>query len=63
MNGAPIKFIIKCSCCKWKELSTGTSDDLKHLSELPNNCPSCGKPRRFKCPQCSAVAKMLKTNK
>lgn len=53
-------FIIVCSNCRWKKVTTGISDDLKDLKEIPNNCSNCGKPRRFRCPRCGNAAKMIR---
>jgi len=55
----PKNFIIKCKC-GWAEVTTGISADLKHLYEIKNNCPNCGKPRAFRCPKCGSNAKMFR---
>ncbi len=53
-------FLIRCSGCKWKEFTTGISEDIEHLIEIPDNCPTCGKPRQFRCPNCKGKAKMFR---
>jgi hypothetical protein len=53
-------FLIKCSFCKWFEETNGFSKNLSHLIEIKNNCSTCGKPRKFRCPKCKHVAKMIK---
>lgn len=49
-------FVIRCSSCNWKEITTGITEDLKHLTEV-KTCVSC-KGRLFKCPKCGQRAKM-----
>ena len=56
----PKVFMIRCSRCRWAETSTGITADLQHLKEIPNDCENCGKNRKFKCPNCSSVAQMLR---
>lgn len=53
-------FVIKCQFCKWFEETTGFSKDLSHLFEIKNDCLSCGKPRKFRCPKCKRIAKMTR---
>lgn len=53
-------FFIKCDFCKWFQETTGFSKDLSHLIEIKNNCPNCGKPRKFRCPKCKRIAKMIR---
>ena len=52
------KYTIKCLGCSWSKPTNGTKEEVKDLIELPNNCASCGKPRQFRCPKCSKIAKM-----
>lgn len=52
-------FVIRCSNCGWKELSTGLSVDLQHLTEVKKSCAHCSG-RRFKCPKCGQQAKMIR---
>jgi hypothetical protein len=52
-------FIIKCSKCRWYVVTTGLSEDLKHLKEV-EGCSNCGKPRVFKCPECGQNSKMMR---
>lgn len=54
------KYIIRCLACRWSKLTTGTSEDLKDLYEIKNNCSSCGKKRSFRCPKCGTPSKMLR---
>lgn len=56
----PKNFIIKCSKCLWKEITTGLASDLSHLFENKTSCSNCGKPRTFKCPKCGTSSKMLR---
>ncbi len=53
-------YIIRCPRCRWAEMTTGISADLKHLHEIANNCKNCGKPRSFRCMRCGGNAKMFK---
>lgn len=57
-------FIIKCIKCGWREKTSGIKKDLSdaNLIEIPNNCSSCGKIRKFKCKKCSQPAKMFRLN-
>jgi predicted RNA-binding Zn-ribbon protein involved in translation (DUF1610 family) len=63
MHDVPKNFMIRCLKCRWAETSTGISDDLKHLTEIPRTCMNCGTPRQFKCPKCGRAAKMLRIKK
>lgn len=36
----------------------GTKEDLADLTEIKANCATCGKWRRFRCPQCGQPATM-----
>lgn len=55
-----VKFTIRCQKCRWAEVNGGTTPELKHLHEIPNNCPTCGKARQFRCPKCGRPAKMTR---
>ena len=57
------RFMIRCPKCRWAETSTGISAELKHLREVPNNCPNCGKNRVFACPKCGNSAAMKRIPK
>lgn len=57
------RWVIRCSKCKWQELTTGISVDITHLKEIKKGCPTCGGARKFHCPKCGQVAKMLKLRK
>lgn len=59
MPDTPKKFIIRCKC-GWAETTTGISSDLTHLYEIKSNCPTCGKPRQFRCKRCGLGAKMMR---
>lgn len=52
------RFVIRCQKCRWATVNGGTTPELKHLYEIPNNCASCGKARKFRCPNCGSHAKM-----
>lgn len=57
-SGVPKNFIIKCLRCKWGKLTSGTSDDLVGLHEVHIGCRTCGKWRKFKCPNCGMPSPM-----
>lgn len=54
------RFTIRCQKCRWAVVNGGTSKELQGLHEIPNNCPTCGKARQFKCPKCGRPAKMTR---
>ena len=54
------RFVIRCQKCRWAVVNGGMSKELKGLHEIPNNCPTCGKARQFKCPKCGRPAKMTR---
>lgn len=54
------KYMIRCLKCRWGRTSTGTSEDLKDLYEIQNNCSNCGKKRQFRCPKCGKPATMTR---
>ena len=53
-------FVLKCKC-KWFKKSDGTSKDLEDLVEF-KPCSNCGGPRKFKCPNCGNIVKMMRFN-
>lgn len=55
-------FIIKCSNCNWHIKTKGSKKELEELDlkEIQNNCPTCGKPRKFRCQNCGQLAKMFR---
>lgn len=53
-------FIIKCQKCTWFKRSTGLTKDLTDLEEI-RTCTKCGRPRKFRCPQCKRFAIMSRT--
>lgn len=57
-------FIIRCNKCGWREKTTGQKKDLidSNLIEIPNNCSSCGKIKKFKCKKCNSPSKMFRIN-
>lgn len=57
-SGVAKNFVIRCAKCRWARISSGVKADLVGLHEIPNNCPTCGKLRQFKCPKCGYAAKM-----
>jgi len=50
-------FQLRCLRCRYSEMSTGLSTDLKHLFEI-KKCATCGGPRKFRCPRCGSIATM-----
>jgi uncharacterized C2H2 Zn-finger protein len=40
-------------------MTTGLSSDLTDLTEF-KACYNCSGPKKFKCPRCGQIAKMLK---
>jgi len=54
----PKPFMIRCHYCRWGRTSTGAVDDLDDLHEIKSNCKSCGKWRKFRCPNCGRQAIM-----
>jgi len=56
-------FVIKCKC-GWTFKTAGTKKDITdaELKEIPNNCSTCGKIRKFRCKKCSQPAKMFRIN-
>lgn len=63
-SGVEKNFMIRCLKCRWARLSSGISTDLADLNEVTGNCPTCGKHRKFRCPNCGgqATMKRLKGN-
>jgi hypothetical protein len=51
-------FLLKCLNCNWTRSSLGTKEDLVDLKEIKSNCSTCGKSRKFVCPQCKASVVM-----
>ena len=58
MNEEFKKYIIRCRSCGWYEKTTGISSEMEHLTEVKSDCQKCGKPRKFRCLKCKALAKM-----
>lgn len=56
-------FLIRCPNCRWAEVTTGIDKDLEHLHEYKKSCASCGKPRKFRCPNCGQQAIMRRLKK
>lgn len=57
------KFILRCSKCRFGVLSTGLSEDLKHLHEI-KKCATCGGPRTFRCNKCgNGTMKLMRIKK
>lgn len=50
-------FFIRCPRCNWKELTSGRTADMTHLTEI-KKCANCGGKRNFKCPKCGGIAAM-----
>lgn len=57
-NGVPKNFFIRCPSCRWARSSSGTKDDLSDLTEVTPGCRTCGKWRKFKCPNCGTSSTM-----
>jgi predicted RNA-binding Zn-ribbon protein involved in translation (DUF1610 family) len=56
----PKNYVIRCGKCCWSRTTTGLKVDLADLHEIANNCPTCGKWRKFTCPKCGNHAVMRK---
>jgi hypothetical protein len=56
-----VYFLLKCNKCGWWRKSTGLSEDLKDLAEI-KFCHNCGGARKFKCPKCAQMVKMIRVN-
>lgn len=57
-----VYFLLTCKKCKWWRKCSGISEELKDLVEI-KNCINCGGPRKFKCPKCSTLIKMMRYSK
>jgi hypothetical protein len=57
-------FLIKCNKCNFRIKTKGDKKSIEEekLSEIKNNCASCGKIRKFYCPKCKNIAKMFRIN-
>lgn len=55
-------FILRCIKCRWARMSTGVSADLADLREI-KGCANCGGSRKFKCPKCGQIVKLLRVKK
>lgn len=53
-------FMLKCKC-GWYKKSGGTSEELKGLREF-KPCATCHGPKKFKCPKCANIIKMVRYN-
>ena len=64
ITGVPKLFMLRCPKCRWGRSSSGVSADLADLIEVKNNCASCGKARKFRCPKCGVACplKRIKGN-
>ena len=56
-----VYFLLSCNKCKWWKKSTGTTADLQGLVEH-KACANCHGQRKFKCPKCANIVKMLRVN-
>jgi hypothetical protein len=56
-----VYFLLKCQKCKWWRKSTGLTEDLKDLVEF-KPCANCHGLRKFKCPKCAKIIKMMRVN-
>jgi transcription elongation factor Elf1 len=54
-------FQLRCQRCRYSEMSSGLSPDLKHLFEI-KKCATCGGPRKFRCPRCGSIAVMKRVH-
>ena len=52
------EYVLKCSTCNWYQFTTAHPDEIKDLHEV-TSCASCGG-RKFKCPGCGRIIKMVK---
>jgi len=53
-----VYFLLKCKC-KWWRKCKGLSSELEDLVEV-KRCKNCGGVRKFKCPKCANVVKMIR---
>jgi len=53
------RFIIRCPKCRWARMTSGISTELQDLREI-KTCNNCGGPRKFRCPKCGQIAKMVR---
>ena len=55
-------FMIKCSNCNWFVKTLGSKKEIEELdlTEIKNNCSTCGKPRKFICKKCGQSAKAFR---
>jgi hypothetical protein len=55
------QFMCRCLRCRWVKVSENGHEDFKDLVPM-NNCPTCGGPRKYKCPQCGRMVRALPLN-
>lgn len=56
-----VYFYLKCNKCNWFFKSDGKSESLKSLVEF-KPCQNCHGPKKFKCPKCANIVKMMRVN-
>ena len=56
-----VYFLLKCKRCKWWRKCQGLTKDLEDLVEV-KRCANCGGVRKFKCPECATLIKMMRVN-
>ena len=57
-----VYFLLRCRRCKWWRKCPGLTKDLEDLVEI-KKCKNCGGVRKFKCPKCAEMIKMMRVEK
>lgn len=52
-------FILRCKRCDWIRYTDGFSKEVEDLHEY-KKCSTCGGPRKFRCPDCGNMVKMIR---
>jgi len=53
--------LIKCNKCNFnKFINKGEEFSIKDVYEYPRSCVNCGSTRKFRCPTCGNMIKLVK---
>ena len=53
--------MIKCNKCNfYKLINKGEEFKIEGIFEYPNSCSTCGSTRKFRCPTCGKIIKLIK---